>query len=467
MRAWLGWAAGSRRRPLRWLVPGLVALTVAGTAAAYSLPELYGGRDSTCFWNIGVVNGGTINIAYPDADANYWAAGFTLPAGATLQLHGAYPHARFASISSYNLLGVPLDALVDYQITPDRGSRNPFRSGVPRTVARRAFTLTLSASPPPHPLAADQRSGRPARNTLFITPRGDTTGLHILLWRVYVPDRRQGLRGGVPLPRPVLRLADGTVETGSALCHTLTSQVHRLPDISALLIPASQYAALRYQPGVPPYFPARRRPVWRVQYNRAYLLGLYAGPAYRPSLTGVTKSGQAGFFPNIDNQYARAAINRKLGRIVAFRGTLPTTPHTVDGERFLRRNTQLRYVSFCMNESVLTTRVMGCVDDEQIPLGPHRRYVVVTSRRADRPSNATARCGVAWLRWSPRGDGGSDHDFGWMQLRNMLPSPSFDHAIQSTRVPGDERRVMGPYLPTGTYYSGKRAFERLGCPVAR
>ena len=52
-----------------------------------------------------------------------------------------------------------------------------------------------------------------------------------------------------------------------------------------------------------------------------------------------------------------------------------------------------------------------------------------------------------------------------MQIRNMLPAPGFHHAIQDTRTPGDEHRVLGSYLPTATYYSGKRAFERLGCPV--
>ena len=124
-----------------------------------------------------------------------------------------------------------------------------------------------------------------------------------------------------------------------------------------------------------------------------------------------------------------------------------------------------RYLSYCMDESVLTTRVMDCVYDEQIPLHAHRQYIVVTSRAADRPRNATARCGVAWMAWSPRGDGGRDHDFGWMQVRNMLPSPSFHHAIQDTRTPGDERSVLDGYLPTGRYYKTKQAFEKLGCPV--
>lgn len=443
------------------LTVAAAALIATSVAHAYDLPDLYGGKGSTCFWDIGVVNGGTINIAYPDAGANYWAAGYTLPAGATLQLHGQYPHARFASVQSYNLLGAGVDALVDYEIDPDQGSQNPFRPGVRRDVRRRAFTITLLDSPPAKPLDPDQRSGGPARNVLATKPEGDTTGLHLLLWRVYVPDHGRGLDGGVPLPTPVLTLADGTVQTGQQLCDTLTSQVRRLPDLSSLLISQDQYDAMRYRPGVRTYFPAEPKPVWRVQYNRAYLLALWTGE----TIANPPKAGQTGFFPNIANQYARAAINRKLGKVVAFRGRMPTTPRTSRGETRVR-STQMRYVSFCMNESVLTTRVMDCAYDEQIPVRGHdRRYVVVTSRRADRPRNARPGCGVAWVQWSPRGDGGRDHDFGWMQIRNMLPAPGFHHAIQDTRTPGDERRVLGPYLPTATYYSGKRAFERLGCPV--
>ncbi len=450
----------------RVVLAGLVVLAAAASvAAAYTIPNLYGGKDSTCFWNLGVINPRYINIATQDTDANYWAAVYTLPAGATLGLKGEYPHGRYASIESYNLLGVVTDAVADHQINPDAGSSNPFRAGVRRDVRRRSFTIRLLDSSPSTPINQAPRSNERARNFLYTRPAGDTTGLHAVMWRVFIPDKGRDLRGGVPLPRPVLRLANGTVQTGQQLCNTLTTQVKRFPDPSSLLIPKAQYDALRYQPGVPPWFPAKNPPVWRVQYNRPYLLALYTGPTYHPVIKNPPKGGQGGFFPNLDVQYVRAAINRKLGRVVAFRGTMPTTPRTLAGERFLQSGTQLRYLSFCLDESVLTTRVMDCVYDEQIPVHAHRQYIVVTSRAQDRPRNATARCGVAWMAWSPRGDGGSDHDFGWMQVRNMLPAPSFHHAIQDTKTPGDEHKVMGSYLPTGTYYRNKRAFEQLGCPV--
>ena len=63
-----------------------------------------------------------------------------------------------------------------------------------------------------------------------------------------------------------------------------------------------------------------------------------------------------------------------------------------------------------------------------------------------------------------------DPDFGWFQIRDMLPSRSFKHAIQLTSTPGDEKDVMGPYLPKLTYFDGPAAFGRSplgGCSSTR
>ncbi len=428
-----------------------------------SASDVLYGEFSDCFWTAGAINGGKRNIAYPDGGANYWVATYVLPPGATLQLTGRFPHARYASVHAYDDLGAIQDAIADYQITPDRGSANPFRTGVPRTATRRSFTVTLARGSLPAPPDPNQRSNGPARNVLRTLPPTSTTGVTRVAWRVYVPDRGRDLRGGVALPQPRLTLPDGRVLTGKAACNALTSQQvqGRFPDPSALLLTQAQYEALRYKANVAPYFPAEPRPVWRVQYNRAYLLALYTPGVIPPS---TTKGGQSGFFPNLHNQYIRAALNRKLGKVFAVRGRMATTPSTYDGDRFLRP-AQLRYQSFCMNESVLTTRVMDCVYDEEIPLAKGRRYLVVTSRAEDRPRNATRTCGVAWIRWSPRGDGGRDRDFGWLQIRTMLPSPTFRNAVQDTKTPGDERAVLGAYFPKSTYYDTKAAFERLGCPA--
>ena len=452
----------SCRRTLSAAAASVVWLLAAAPAGqAIEVSDLLNGPYSDCFWTVGAINGDRSNIAYPDAGANYWAAQYVIPPGATLRLKGGFPHARYASVAAYDDLGAVQDALADFQIDPDSGSVNPFRPGALRNAKRRSFSLTLAADRLPAPPDPDQRSDEAARNVLHANMAGSSEDRQSILWRVYVPDRGRDLRGGVALPQPELTLADGRVLTGQQACDELTSQQVRLPDPSALLLPQSQYEAIRYQPGKPPYFPARPRPVWRVQYNRAYLLALWT----EEDIPNPPKGGQAGFYPNLHNQYVRAALNRKLGKVVVLRGKMATTPATYDGDRRLRP-AQLRYQSFCINESPLTTRVMDCVYDEEVPLRQGRRYVVVTSRREDRPRNATRRCGVAWVRWSPRGDGGRDKDFGWMQVRNMLPAPTFRNAIQGTRTPGDERRVLGPYLPSARYHKDRRAFERLGCPVS-
>lgn len=155
----------------------------------------------------------------------------------------------------------------------------------------------------------------------------------------------------------------------------------------------------------------------------------------------------------------RTALNRRFGKIAVFRGKLPSAPRTHAGNRRLGRG-QVRYASYCMNEAPVTTRVTDCAYDEQIPTNRDGIFTIVVSRAADRPTSARYRCGKAWIRWSKRGDGYEDPDFGWFQVRNMLPSRGFRHAIQLTAAPGDEREVIGSYLPRLRYYDDAAAFAR-------
>ena len=475
-------SANSARRSSglrKLLVAGAVAAVVT-VAAAPAAPAssaisaaarvtespnlLYGGPGSTCFWHVGAIGVEAYNIAYPDAGAHYWGAIWTPIPGSTLRLKGKFPYARYTSINAYDRLGAIQDTISDFQWNPDAGSSNPFRVGVARNVAKRDYTLTVSSGQSPTAFDPNRRSNAPARNTIYTEPAGGDTIRGIAV-RVYIPDKGKNIEGGVSLPTPELTLADGTVLTGQALCNAVGSEVPQALDPSALLLSADQYNALRYQPGKPAYFPALTggKPNWRVQYTRQYLLNLFHPEA--DPMQGATKIGQSGFFPNGDNQYIRNAINRKFGKIYALRGTIATAAKTFNNPKGKWQATDLRYQSFCMNESPKTTRVMDCVYDEEVPLRAGRKYLVITSRAADKPKNATAKCGVAWIEWSPRGDGGTDTDFGWMQIRNMLPAAGFTHAVQNTVTPGDEKKVLGAYLPDSKYYADKKAFEKLGCPA--
>ena len=60
----------------------------------------------------------------------------------------------------------------------------------------------------------------------------------------------------------------------------------------------------------------------------------------------------------------------------------------------------LRYWSLCQNDP-LTERVVACLNDDRVVVGPDGFATFVVSTPNERPANATARCGVNWLPWGP------------------------------------------------------------------
>ncbi|MEV0495407.1 hypothetical protein [Streptomyces atratus] len=558
-----------RNRPHRkWILPALAAalagvlssgLPVASAETAPAATEtgraaegstsLVQGPGSDCFWYYGGIGADPLyNIAYPDAGAVYWAAYYRRPAGSTLTLKGSYPHARYFSFISYDRLGQPVDGLADYQIAPDRGSANPYLPGARRNTPakHRGYTVSFdhtanydtSTGEAAHTIR-DPRNDEPVRNDLHTiptaslgqTPLGTETGpdgvtyeTDLVLMRVYIPDRGMDLTGGVGLPQPTLRLADGTELTGQAACDATDSEskdygrrnggATRLPEASALTLSEANYKTLRYPDQIPdsadmlpdtpgvqvqvyppigpktpttyaspppgvlfqtkrkvdPAFPAAYDPdadprtsrttKWSSQHNRSYLLQNWTGDDAVGANPAPQRTG-GGFFPNIHNNYVRTVLSGKFGQVAVLRGKLPTFAATYDHNPVMGSG-QVRYTSFCVNESVYTTRVMGCAYDEQVPVDKDGFYTIVVSLDKDKPHNARTACGVTYIERSPRGDGYKDKDFAWFQIRNMIPDTGFHHAVQDTKSPGDELATMGDYLPNVTYMSTDR-FEAEGC----
>lgn len=437
------------------LVPGDIAHAGPGSSDFGSLGpgSAHAGGDkqhatSTCFW-FGPTFSATnqdLNYAFPDTGALYWAAQFAIPEGAQLTLKGNYAHARYQSLNSYNVTtNAPTAALNDVSTTPDKGSRNPYLPNGNRDgEGGRSYTAIVSNSMPP--------STNVSPNTLYAgVPGQDRT---TLVYRLYLPDGGRDITGGVGLPEPELRLADGEVLNGEPLCSALDAAT-TTPPVDTL--PMDKYLSLRDQPGKPATFPAAEQPVWRTYYNTQFSLACtYLGKCDgTPARTG-------GQYSNIDNNYVNTNVNRGFGQILTLSGVLPTTPRTLSGAHRTDANVDLRYWSLCSNESIATTRVVGCLHDEQVPIDSSHRYRIVASLPQDRPVNATAACGVAWLPLSEAGDGAGHTDDGYLILRNMLPGNEFEHAVQNTATPGDEKAVMGQYLPEGRY-SSKSEFEATGC----
>ncbi|MFD7292473.1 hypothetical protein ACFV9W_04225 [Streptomyces sp. NPDC059897] len=432
------------------LLPAAV-LAPLGSAAAERREPATSDSASSCFWTGPFTSEqDKFNFAYLDTGALYWASHYTLPKGAKLTLNGAYAHARYQSLNSYEpTAATPLTALNDQQIRPDPGSRNPFLTGAKRTFPKRDWTVQVDPRTPPKD-PADQRP-----NTLYAGKQGSNA--QSLVYRVYVPDRGRDVSGGVGLPEPVLTLADGTKVTGSKVCDALEPGEQGGPRVQ----PIDEYNTLREQPGKPVGFPASDPVRWHASYTTQWLRDC----TYHDRCTPAPPRS-VGQYSNLDNAYVSARLSRDLGPVTVLRGKLPTTPATHDGDKRMGSG-QLRYWSMCSYEA-WSTRVEGkrsCLYDEQLHPDKNGYYTVVVSRPEDRPRNATAACGIDWIAWPEKGDGAGHVNDGYVLMRNMLPAKSFTHVPQNTRTGDDEKRVMGPYLPEGSHTSAA-AFEERGCSAA-
>lgn len=108
----------------------------------------------------------------------------------------------------------------------------------------------------------------------------------------------------------------------------------------------------------------------------------------------------------------------------------------------------------CQNNDA-TQRVVACTADYEAVVGRDGYVTMVISDPGDRPANATRRNDVSWLPW------GGAYYTGVLIYRHMLPSKSFDEAIQN--VPEGTRpvRVMREYMPRAAYCD-KQTIERRG-----
>jgi hypothetical protein len=415
---------------------------------------------ATCFWEgpISTTRPTTRgfdgrNFNFPEESATYWLARLNLPAGATLELRGRYPHGRYMSVNAYSE-GTPTDALSDVAIQPRPGHTNPFVPGERRDGRKRSWQIAVVDEPVP----ADPAARTP--NTLYAQP-GVAAAIE-LVYRVYEPDPGEDLTGGTGLPRPLLRLADGSTARGEAACAQVNDADRQ---IAIDTVPETLWESARGSPGCDPatnpaYDPIRWERFFNVNYaSLAVITDCTA--AGRESRLAMDAELRGGFYSNRDSAYVYAHLAREFGPVVVLEGRLPGFPRTyAEPERM--PGGKLRFWSLCTGESRVTVRTPDCLADRQVLRRSGRNYTIVVSKRADRPATARRRCGVAWLDWGEGGDGVGDPDYGLLIMRNMLVSPGFRQAIQRVERPSTEAEVMGRFFPRSTY-STVEEFEARGC----
>jgi hypothetical protein len=312
-------------------------------------------------------------------------------------------------------------------------------AGHRRDLPLRDYEVRVDSDPAP--------DGPREPNTVYLGSAGRRSYAGSVVYRVYLPDRSRGQFGGVGLPEVALRLPDGTEVDQPASCTAQTDQ----PSTGVTRVDQRSGG-----PTLPNYTTAKPHPDWERFYNVSRTI---ARQFSQDLAEAAGDEQRGGFFSDANNAYVYAFMAREYGDVLVLHGRLPRVPRTYEGQRVFdpAQGAQLRYWSLC-SASVQpygVTDTIGCVNDSTLATSRRGWYTVVVSTPEDRPANARAACGVTWLPFGARPTAA-------LVMRNQLPSDGFAHAVQRVRKPGEERRVMGDFLPSGGYTS-TAGFERRGC----
>ena len=128
----------------------LLGLVCAGAASAATAKSSVA-RFPFCSWWFETTPQ-SANVALPDTSAAYWTTPFFATPGLKIYVKGQFPDARFMSVIVYNNSGGTFtrngvsSGLVDYQIKPDTGTKNPFQQATHR-LGRFTLTIRRDVSP--------------------------------------------------------------------------------------------------------------------------------------------------------------------------------------------------------------------------------------------------------------------------------------------------------------------------------
>jgi hypothetical protein len=436
---------GSRSQKRRIVACLAVLGAVCGPSTAGHAQSV----DETCVLALTKFDPAAVNIAFPDDSARYWSGVYQAVPGTRIRIFGRFAHARYISFNVYDPAQRPLDAIADIEINPDPGSIDPFVAGADRTATNRSFTVFIEFGKKP---------AHPAPNTLYTgtgqngLPNYDGT----FIYRLYIPDAGTSETGGVGLPTARIERKSGHSRVASRCTNT------EKPSISGVNEMIANQEGFGSGGPLPPIFD-QPKPVWRKFTNifQAVADSLTDSPNTQPLFEAQRKldlkdrGGSGGFLSNMHNAYVSAGLNKAYGPVVVTRLRAPGFPDTRPGTPVMPA-APLRYWSLCSNDPA-TQRFIGCVNDDRARIGSDGFVTLIVSTPANRPSNATATCGVNWLPWGPNAR-------NVLIYRHMLPDPSFTQAIQFATFE-HEIDTMGDYFPD-SHYTDKASFEALGCPAA-
>lgn len=408
-------------------------------------------------------------VAGSDVNSVYWVATLPLLHNETefYEVRGQFPEARFFSFETYD--PNPVDAILDFQIRPERGSSNPF-SGRGRG-NNREYVVRLHPTQPATLLP----------NSLFA---GDSPDLlnYVLMYRIYdgrltgepIPPefaddpREWQKRGQQDLPK-IFYIArrDGQpqFQTLEQLCGQITSEIDN-PNIRAAQVGSflTNQAQLREPNGGRL---GNNPPLWFVGVNASSglepLIGNY--PRLLNTLQAQLAENPVGEgFVNTGNSYLSTFLNSAYGDVFVARFKAPRVP-TFEGGSSQGGQDQVRYWSFCTYNSTLYTG--DCLKDTDFETDANGYATLVVSWPADRPIDPET--GQPVHNWLPLTSLATI-----VTYRHQLPSQSFRKSHYFYEQACDQldrdcfqqyeaiERWMDEYYPHGIYCSTQE-FETDRC----
>src|SRR3954463_5358356 len=179
----------------------LALATFAAGPASHAATTLTNGD---CAW-AGKSDPETVNAAYPDQSATYWATRYVATPGSELRISGRFPHARYMSFHVYEG-SAPIDHIADADIIPASG-HNPFLAGADRSDPGSYVVHVVPDAKPKHR----------APNTIYTGSgiNGEPVPAVTVMLRVYLGEGDQA--GGVGLPKVEQIQGDGPDQTVQTL----------------------------------------------------------------------------------------------------------------------------------------------------------------------------------------------------------------------------------------------------------
>lgn len=463
--------------------------------------------------NAHVINFDSLYGSFPDPNCTYLLAPVLYaPFGSELIIKGEFPHCRFFDIQVSPALdtheyrydkwsGKGEVAIVDADIDPLEGHINPFRVGAKRNTINRSYEVVYKmalgnpsklneAHNPPYRGEGNLRYGSAIQVQGpwgIDTKSGHGRGIWDFgdVWiRYYGVDHKFFPTAGVELPQMYFQLPTGEqffiiadfqgfIEMGEA---TMANRSIGNRDPSpyngkdkgwdkqfGIFLQIAQGGSMALY---------REKPK-----NKAYIRQLDLGvngrgenqpaPAsYDPHTTGCNYTG-----------YMTSGVSIKKGNVFVLTGKLPTFPDTRKGAEIMT-SAQCRYWSMTTYDAGFPfSEVKGLentsIMDDELVLDNERNFIIVYSRKEDRPRNATIENGVNWVNWGNT----ATQAFTWRWISvssewsfeltpNELNLPWAKTTWSGTKydpsiIGSNQRGFLKEYHPL-RHYMAKETFEVLG-----